>query len=559
MVRQVVRLFYREFQGLHQAAYVLALFAFASQVLALVRDRALAHTFGAGVELDLYYTAFRIPDILFVVFSSMLSVYVLIPFVTKLQKEKGDDTAAHLLGQIFTFFLISYSAISATLFLFAPTILSLIFPSITGNEHETVTMLFRILLLQPFLLGLSSLFGVITQLRQRFMIYAVSPILYNVGIIVGVFYLYPHFGLAGLAMGVVSGALAHAAIQLPLVLKSPLCFIVRIPQTQYLTDIIKVAIPRAATLSLNQIVLLVLTILATGMTVGSVSVFQFAFNLQSVPLTIIGVSYSVAAFPVMAKLLAAEEFQKFKTQVRNAFRHIIFWALPAIALIIVLRAQIVRVLLGSGNFDWDDTRLTAAILAIFIVSLLAQAINLLAIRAFYAYGDTKTPLLIALLGSLTTLLVSYTSYAYLYSYELVQNLIVSTLRLENVAGTEVVLLAFGFTVGVSIQASIMVWKLQRTFPGICQGVSAVLKKAAAAAIGGGLSAYLVLQFIVVGIRQDTLVGIALQGFFAGTVGVIVVYITYKLTKCDELHEIQTAITKRYDFRNFLGLKRGRQR
>ena len=555
MVRQVVRLFYREFQSLHQAAYVLALFAFTSQILALVRDRTLAHTFGAGVELDLYYTAFRVPDILFVVFSSMLSVYVLIPFVTKLQNKKNTAAAAELLGHVFTFFLLAYSFIAACLFFLAPNLIPMLFSNINGSELDTLVTLFRILLLQPFLLGLSTLFSVITQLRQRFIIYAISPILYNVGIIFGVYYLYPIMGLPGLVWGVVLGATAHAAVQLPLVWQSPLRFSLSIPSLTQFSDIIKVAIPRALTLSLNQLILLVLTIIATGMTVGSVSVFQFAFNLQSVPLTIIGVSYSVAAFPVLAKLLAAEEFQKFKTQVTNAFRHIIFWALPVIALVIVLRAQLVRVVLGSGNFSWDDTRLTAAILAIFIISLLAQAINLLSIRAFYAYGDTRTPLLVAIIGSSVTLLTAYVGYIYLYSQPILQNVLVKLFRLEGVIGTEVILLPLAFTLGVSFQSALMVWRLRSTFPGIYSGSWKTLQHALLASILGALSTYLMLQFIVGGIRQDTLIGIALQGGIAALAGILTMYLAYRFTNGKEFQEIQGAIAKRYRFSRFIGLKR----
>ena len=107
MVRRVLSLVYKEVQGLHQAAYVLALFAFGSQLLALIRDRLLAHQFGAGSELDIYYAAFKVPDLLYVLFASVLSVYVLIPFVTKRQSEYGDVHARALLSQVFSVFLVT--------------------------------------------------------------------------------------------------------------------------------------------------------------------------------------------------------------------------------------------------------------------------------------------------------------------------------------------------------------------------------------------------------------------------------------------------------------------
>ena len=553
MVKNVVKLFYREFRGLHQAAYVLAIFAFTSQLLALVRDRALAHTFGAGSELDLYYLAFRIPDILFVIFAAMLSVYVLIPFVSRLQTESGNTAAAHLLSQIFTFFLVAYIIISLSLVTTAHWYIPHLFPALDSTEIQTLILLMQILLLQPFLLGCSSLMGVITQLKQRFIVYAVSPILYNIGIIIGIFVFYPLFDLVGLVYGVVLGAIAHALVQIPLVLHSPLRFGLALPTKLVLLQVIKVAIPRAITLSLNQIVLLVLSILAATMTVGSVSVFQFAFNLQSVPLAIIGVSYSVAAFPVLAKLLAGKEIQKFVTHVRTALRHIIFWSVPVIALVIILRAHIVRIVLGSGNFSWDDTRLTAAILAIFSISLLAQAVSLLTIRAFYASGDTRTPLYTALIGSFFTLTTALFSYYYLYQIPAVADFLNESLRLGSVPGTEVITLALGFTVGVSIQAVCMIWLLERSFPGIVTELRICLRDALLAATSGGTMAYFTLNFIVKGINQETFIGIFLQGSIAAFIGVTTIFLVYKLLKTRELHEIQGSLHRKLNPKKFTNL------
>ena len=287
MVKRVFKFMYSEIRGLHQAAYILALFAFGSQLLALVRDRMLAHNFGAGNELDLYYTAFKIPDLMFALFASVLSVYVLLPFVTKARETEGAASGANILGQMFTVFLIAYTLVATLLFIFAPYVVKVIFPGLV-SDSETLVTLMRILLLQPLFLGISSLFGVVTQLSQRFVLYAISPLIYNFGIIFGIAVLYPWFGLVGLVGGVVIGALGHMLVQLPLILKSELSFgLVRRFDFSLLSSILFVAIPRAITLSIHQLVLLVLISMATLMTAGSVSIFQFAYNLQSVPLVII--------------------------------------------------------------------------------------------------------------------------------------------------------------------------------------------------------------------------------------------------------------------------------
>ena len=155
MVRRVMNLVYKEVRGLHQAAYVLGIFAFGSQILALVRDRMLAHQFGAGIDLDLYYAAFRIPDLMYVVFASTLSVYVLIPFVAERMRRDDGEEARALLSQMFTIFLFVYTLIAAIVFVAIPYVVPYIFPGVSG-ETEAFSNLISILLLQPLFLGPSS-------------------------------------------------------------------------------------------------------------------------------------------------------------------------------------------------------------------------------------------------------------------------------------------------------------------------------------------------------------------------------------------------------------------
>lgn len=551
MVRRVVNLFYKEIRGLHQAAYILAVFALASQLLAILRDRLLAHSFGASKELDIYYAAFKIPDVLFVVFSSLLSVYVLIPFVARAQN-KGMETARNLLTSVFSFFLIAYSLLAIPLFIFAPNILSLLFPSLMDTSSVLLVTLVRILMLQPLFLGISSLFGVITQIQKRFVIFAVSPILYNLGIIIGIIHFYPSFGLAGLGWGVVLGALLHLAVQLPLFVKSDLRFSFSRPSFSSILPVIKTAIPRAVTLSLNQMILLVLTVIAATMTVGSVTVFQFGFNLQSVPLTIIGVSYSVAAFPVLANFLAKSEFNKFRTHIQTAFRHIIFWAIPITVIVILLRAHIVRLTLGSGNFSWDDTRLTAAVLALFVVALVAQSINLLTIRAFYANSDTKTPFFITLLGGIVTVWVAYFGYNYFLNEVWLRTVMETLLRLQDVPGSEVIMLPFAFAVGVTIQAILLLILFSFNFPKVLKPLWRTASQAIIASVLGGSTIWLALRFLVEGINQNTFIGILLQGSVAGIFGCIIICITYAILDSKELREIHTALKKKFIKQPILG-------
>ncbi len=536
MVKRVLKLVYSEIRGLHQAAYILALFAFGSQILALVRDRLFAHTFGAGNELDLYYAAFRIPDILFVLFVSVLSVYVLLPFVAK-AKEESTDSGARVLGQMFTLFLFVYIAIAGIVFILAPYLVPIFFPGLVGDT-EALVLLLRILLLQPLLLGISTIFGVVTQLSHRFVLYAISPLIYNVGIICGIIFFYPYFGWSGLAIGVVVGALGHMLVQLPLVRKSELSFgLVTKFDLSLLRSIFLVALPRALTLSLHQIVLLVLVGTATLMAAGSVAIFQFALNLQSVPLAIIGMSYSVAAFPVLAELFAKKEQEAFNHHVLTAFRHIIFWSLPIIALVVVLRAQIVRVVLGSGAFDWADTRLTAAVLAVFIITLAAQSILLLLVRAFYAGGKTMIPLVIALIGSIVTFITAFACFNFVDVYPGMMSSLENLFRVNDLAGTEILLLAIAFAVGVLLEMILLLTMAVKEFSFTFKGIFGQLFQSSLAALVSGTAAYGTLIFVVDGINQESFIGILLQGATAGIVGIAFGILTYYLLGSKELKEI----------------------
>src|SRR3989338_2691194 len=215
-------------------------------------------------------------------------------------------------------------------------LLSKIFPGFSA-QSESLIGLSRILLLSPILLGISNLFGSLTQSRNRFFIYALSPLLYNFGIILGIIFLYPNFGLQGLTWGVVLGALLHMAIQLPSLIHLKL-----LPKLTFAPDFKKVrqliilSLPRTITLSINHIAIFFLLSLASLMSVGSVSVFSLAFNLQSVPLSIIGVSYSLAAFPTLSRLFSSGEKEKFFSEILSSARHIIFWSVPVMVFFIVL-------------------------------------------------------------------------------------------------------------------------------------------------------------------------------------------------------------------------------
>ncbi|MBU1246981.1 oligosaccharide flippase family protein, partial [Patescibacteria group bacterium] len=314
--------------------------------MAVIRDRLFA-SMGAGVELDIYFASFRIPDILFVAIASFVALTVILPFfIEKLNTNK--QQARDFINSIFTLFFLAIIIISIVVFFAVPYLVEIFFSGFEVGAQEEVVLLTRILLLSPILLGISNLFASITQTFRKFFVYALSPVLYNLGIILGLLFFYPSLGIIGLGFGVVLGAGLHMLIQVPVIIAHGFFprFSLKMPASE-IKKILILALPRTIGLSVQQIALFVLISIAASMAVGSIAVFQLSLNLQSVPLSIIGVSYSVAAFPTLARLYSKNKTKQFIDQVLTATRHIIFWSIPIAVLFVVLRAQIVRVILGS--------------------------------------------------------------------------------------------------------------------------------------------------------------------------------------------------------------------
>jgi putative peptidoglycan lipid II flippase len=295
---------------------------------------------------------------------------------------------------------------------------------------------------------------------------------------------------------------------------------------------------------MQQLVLLCMFGIASSMTVGSLSVLQFAYNLQSVPLAIIGASYSIAAFPYLADLYAQKRMQDFAFHITTALRHIIFWSLPACALLIVLRAHVVRVVLGSGEFSWADTRLTSAVLALLVLSLVAQAVNLLIVRAFYAGGNTRTPFLVTFIGSVLS--ISATMYLYhLYSTHMSFGVwLEQLLRVEGVAGAEVLVIALAYSTAMLLQTLILTTLAFRSFS--ISGITFLphLGRSLCAACVGALSAYIALNFFAEGINETSFLGILIQGAFGGVMGIIGIVLTYRALHSQELSEIYQSFHSR---------------
>ena len=529
----------REIRGLHEAAYLLALFTFLSQILALLRDRTFAHFFGAGPTLDAYFAAFRVPDLLFAFLTLFVSAFAIIPL---LASRGGPETkeSRSLIGSILISFGVFSAVFAALLFLAMPQIVPLFFPGFDAATHGSVVMLSRIMLIQPILLGFSSVIGALVQAARKFFIFALAPIFYNLGIIAGVLFLYPYLGIAGLGWGVAFGAFLHFCIQM-----LPLFFHQGVFRPVFggavIADtlaVVRRSLPRAFALSANQILMLALVSVASLAAAGSVASVSFAFNLQSVPLSVIGVSYAAALFPSLALRFAKQEHELFITEVWAAIRHIVFWTAPAIALMIVLRAHIVRVILGSGAFSWDDTRLTAAVLAAFAISLIAQAAMLVFSRAYYAAEKEVVPIVLNVGVAVVAGLVSFSAFTWFRGAETARYFVEHLFRIDGIPGSGVVVVALSYSVIMLLGSCLFGYLFARQF-GFERRVLPTVFHATSSAVIAAAAAYAALQVFGPLLPTETFVGIFIQGIAAGLSGFAAWALTLTVLHNQEFREVVT--------------------
>ncbi|MBI5798671.1 MAG: hypothetical protein HZB10_01955 [Candidatus Yonathbacteria bacterium] len=545
MVKKLLSLFSREWNGLHEAAFLIGLFAILSQVLALFRDRLLAHLFGASQTLDIYYAAFRIPDFVFAGVATFMSAVVLIPILTKKAGE-SDARAQKFLNDTFTAFFFILVVVSVGIFVATPTLIHLLFPTYNGEVLDELIVMSRLLLLSPILLGLSNLLSSVTQMLHKFFAFALAPVLYNVGIILGALFFYPVFGVLGLAWGVVLGAFLHFFVHF--FVSSRNGFVLNlslVPSFLDIWEVIRVSFPRTIGLSANQIALFALVALAATLPDGSVTVFNFALNLQSVPLAVIGVSYATAAFPALSRHFADDEIKMFLDKILSAARHVVFWSLPILVLMVILRAQIVRTILGSGSFDWTATKLTAACLAIFTVSVVAQSVGLLFVRGFYATGNNIIPLFVNVLSSIVIVAAGYGFLLWYKASLFMQYFMGSLLRVEDLTGASVLMLPLAYSVGMLLNTVLLIYFFRKRFGKFLSPVKDTLMHGSFSAIIAGVVAYEFLEVLGLYLNLNTFIGIFTQGLVAGIAGLLTWWLILELMGNEEIRDVRTALHRKF--------------
>ena len=448
-----------------------------SRVLGYVRVVVIGSTLGAGPELDAFFAAFRVPDLIFQLVAAGTVAAALVPMVAGELGTGRTSRAWHIVSTIASLMTVGLVVLSAIGWLAAPQLVAVIAPGFAGGQLDRTIELTRLMLLSPMFLALGAVASSALNAHNRFAASAIAPIVYNLAIIGAALVLTPTLGVDGLAIGVVAGSIGHLLVQLPPLARAGFRFTPSLDASDpEVRETLRLMGPRAVALGAAQITFLVATALASGLSAGSVTAYTFAFTVFSIPLSVIGVPLGIVALPTLSRDLARGAVDEFSALMSRAMRLIVFLLLPLVTLGIALREPATTLLFNHGKFTADGVALVASALLFLLLALPGEGLNTILVRAFYADRDTRTPALAAVLG-------------------VTINVIVGVLAVR-VLGWGLAGIAFGIALGSTTEAALLAVLLRRRIPAF--DPSPILQvgiPAAVASFAGGLVAVAVATLV----------------------------------------------------------------
>lgn len=404
------KFFSRFFNGknsLSAASLILIITLFLSNVLGLLRDHYLTQKIPTDT-LSVYYAAFRIPDLIFNVLILGAISAAFIPIFSTLITNKRHEEAWKTTNSVINIAIIMLICSCLVLVFLMPFIVPLFVHGFSPVEQQLTVKLARIMLASPIFFGLSYIFGAILNSFKRFTVYSLSPLVYNISIILGTLYFADRFSVTGVAVAVVCGAFLHMAIQIPIAIKlgfrwQPILDL----KDNFVRRIGHLMLPRALGLGANQILLIFFTSIASGLTGSAVAVYNLSDNIQTMPMVVFGTSFAMAIFPTLSEKASENDHEAFSSYFAKSLRSILFFMIPIVFGTYLLKEQIVRLILGSGHFGWNQTLATSSCLGYFALALAFTSLVPLLARAFYAIHDTRIPMIATVLTVIISIATGY--------------------------------------------------------------------------------------------------------------------------------------------------------
>jgi putative peptidoglycan lipid II flippase len=385
-----------------RGAILLSALTFVSYVMGLVRDRTFARTFGAGSELDVYNAALVLPELILdvLVIAGLSAAFV--PVYARLRRD--DVPGTHDFARtVLTASVLIMIVVVGILFIVAPETVALVAPGFEAAERALYVELFRITCVTAIIFAASFALGEMLVVRQRFLAYGLAPVLYNTGIVLGTVILGPSMGIRGAALGTVLGALLHLGIRTVDIRRTDFRYRPALHfRTSGFREYVRLALPRAISAPIEPLTFLFFTSVASTLAAGSISAVSFARNFQSVPVSLIGIAFSVAAFPILAGAAAAGDRARFTRLVMTNLLTISVLTVAAAVTLWLVGRQAIELLLGGEAFDAEDVATTTMLLGAFALSVPLEALIQLLSRAIYSTHDTILPVLASVTGLVVT-------------------------------------------------------------------------------------------------------------------------------------------------------------
>jgi putative peptidoglycan lipid II flippase len=388
-----------------RAALLVMLLFVASRALGILREGVIAYRFGAGAEMDAYLAAFRLPDFLFYVVAGGALGSAFIPTFTGYLAREDVAGAWRLASAVINWALLILAGLGGIAAIFAPWLVARFYGDFTPAQQALTAELMRWMLISTVIFGVSGVVMGILNAHQHFFLPALAPVIYNLAIIGGAWFLGPIWGVRGLAAGVVVGATGHLLIQLPGLLRQGMRYQPILPLDAGVREVARLMAPRTLGLAVVQLNFVVTTILAAGLPAGSITALNYGWIMMLLPQGVIAQSVATALFPTLAALAAQEDWPELRRVFGATLRSLLFLTLPAAAGLFILRQPIAR-LLERGEFGPAATAATAYALGFFAVGLVGHSVIEIVTRAFYALKDTKTPVAIGVVAMLLNILLS---------------------------------------------------------------------------------------------------------------------------------------------------------
>lgn len=373
---------------------ILSITTFGSYGAGLLRDRILAQSFGAGRELDSYMAAFLLPDFLFNFFIASGIAAAVVPIVTDLLKKDTQEMRRYV-SSVMGGAIMVMGVVSLFLIFFADALSTIIVPGFTSEDQAQVAGLLRILAFSPLFFSVSNALGAFLIVKRRYLFYGLSPIFYNIGIILGALFLSSRFGITGVAYGTVFGAFLHMLLRVIDAKQSGFRLHKNISfRTQEFSHTLRLMIPKMFGHPVELATFWGFTIFASTLAPGSVTVINFARNFQSVPVSLIGITLATTTFPLLASALTNKNVADFIATLKRSFWLILGGSVLAALFIFLVREPLVALVFGGGAFSQTDVQDTALVLGFFTLAIPPESLSHLLARGFYATKNTLVPVLI---------------------------------------------------------------------------------------------------------------------------------------------------------------------